>query len=69
LEGRPGLRPNRNDPLIAAAVHGRYAKSVEMLDLASRVLAEIEYFFMAYNAQKGRFQAARAEDARFAARL
>jgi hypothetical protein len=70
LDGRPGLRPNRNDRLIAAATAWhRYAESVEMRDLASGVLAEIEYFFLVYNAQKGRFQAVRAEDARVAARL
>jgi inorganic pyrophosphatase len=47
-------RAKRNDRLIAVAAKShRYADCVAMRDLATGVLAEIEQFFVAFNAQKG----------------
>jgi inorganic pyrophosphatase len=47
-------RGKRNDRLVAVATQShRYAECVELRDIATGVLAEIERFFVVYNAQKG----------------
>ena len=47
-------RAERNDRLIAVAAKShRYAECTELRDVAAGVLAEIEHFFVVYNAQKG----------------
>ena len=47
-------RPKRNDRLIAVAAEShRYSECVQLHDIATGVLAEIEHFFVVYNAQMG----------------
>jgi inorganic pyrophosphatase len=49
-----GAKPKRNDRLLAVAVKShRYGECRELRDIADNVLAEIEQFFVAYNAGKG----------------
>jgi inorganic pyrophosphatase len=45
----------RNDRVLAVAQQShRYGECRELRDIAANVLAEIEHFFVVYNAQKGR---------------
>ncbi len=47
-------RAKRNDRLIAVAAEShRYRECLQLRDIAPGVLAEIEHFFVVYNAQKG----------------
>src|SRR6478609_5007384 len=49
-----GERAKRNDRLIAVAEEShRYGECRELRDVAAGVLAEIEHFFVVYNAHKG----------------
>ena len=67
-EGGP---PERNDRVLAVAqVSHRYGECRELGDIAANVLAEIESFFVAFNAQKGgRFTPLARRDAAAATRL
>jgi inorganic pyrophosphatase len=63
--------PERNDRLLAVAIKShRYGACRDLRDVADNVLAEIEQFFVAFNAQKGgRFRPLARRDAQAAARL
>ncbi len=64
-------RASRNDRLVAVATQShRYGECVELRDIATGVLAEIERFFVVYNAQKGgRFRPLARRGAAVATRL
>ena len=63
--------PERNDRLLAVATKShRYGECRDLGDVADNVLAEIEQFFVAFNAQKGgRFRPLARRDAQAATRL
>jgi inorganic pyrophosphatase len=67
-EGEPA---ERNDRLLAVAEPShRYGECRELHDIAAGVLAEIEHFFVVYNAQKGgRFRPIARRGAAAATRL
>lgn len=66
-----GERAKRNDRLIAVAAGShRYGECRELRDVAAGVLAEIEHFFVVYNAHRGgRFRPIARRGAAAASRL
>jgi inorganic pyrophosphatase len=70
-QARDGKKPQRNDRFVAVATHSHaYADWREFADVPPAILAQVETFFMSYNAQRGvEFKPVARHDAKQAKQL